>query len=655
MQSGTSGASSVFVYVWGRGDLGQLGVGDDNNHNSPTLVATLANKKIVHVAAGDYHTAFLTNEGEVYTTGSNDLGQLGAKGRESQVSPVRVAALDTHTIIHIACGLAHTVAVTDTGALASWGDAEFGQLGVKEAGSVVGGMQPRIVKGSRESHFSHVAAGGYHTLALTGSGDVYSFGQGSSGALGHGDTESCVTPILVEALWGLGVVQVACGETHSSALTVDGQVFTWGRGKYGQLGHGSTQNEAFPVSVTALTDQMIVQIICGGDHTMAINGDGVLFSWGQGHWGQTGVDSKEDVLAPKQVTALEGKRVKQGSAGARHSIVLTDDGEIYGWGDNEQGQLGELASETQLSPVLLWGFEDGKRPLFVVAGGEHTVAVFDMVPGNYSISGRESLREGMPMELDDDETLGKAERIGFGNGLKPLALPSLVDLVQNAKVSPRGLPHLAHALEDTFSSVKFLTLAFKRQHRNGEMRGAAGEEMDGPGLDIEMVRNIYQGILELYNPEVLQTLGEAMVRLFQGIEQNMDHVPETRWTRVLLIGLQSPLIGERGLGDLISARLFAVFVRMSLTAERKIGRWLRTYPQDIFGGRFVRGVQRYISNRGTHLLSGRGGISPDVFAAIKVLLLLFEVDKKECLIPYSEFYNNAISEHASLESTWYWS
>jgi hypothetical protein len=61
MQSGTSGASSFFVYAWGRGDLGQLGVGDDNNHNSPTLVATLANKKIVRVAAGDYHTAFLTS------------------------------------------------------------------------------------------------------------------------------------------------------------------------------------------------------------------------------------------------------------------------------------------------------------------------------------------------------------------------------------------------------------------------------------------------------------------------------------------------------------------------------------------------------------------------------------------------------------------
>ncbi len=139
------------------------------------------------------------------------------------------------------------------------------------------------------------------------------------------------------------------------------------------------------------------------------------------------------------MTALEGKRVKQGSAGARHSIVLTDDGEIYGWGDNEQGQLGELArfglqllricnpfrclleefcaecrtefwnclitsncngelpfpisfcSETQLSPMLLWGFEDGKRPLFVVAGGEHTVVVFDMVPGDYLISGQERL------------------------------------------------------------------------------------------------------------------------------------------------------------------------------------------------------------------------------------------------------------------------
>lgn len=57
-------------------------------------------------------SVYLPDEGEVYTTGSNDVGQLGAKGRESQVSPVRVAALDTHTIIHIACGLAHTVAVT---------------------------------------------------------------------------------------------------------------------------------------------------------------------------------------------------------------------------------------------------------------------------------------------------------------------------------------------------------------------------------------------------------------------------------------------------------------------------------------------------------------------------------------------------------------
>jgi len=137
--------------------------------------------------------------------------------------PVRVAALDTHIVTHIACGPTHTVAVTEAGALASWGGAEFGQLGF-EGGGLVDGVQPRIVKGLRDLHFARVAAGAAHTLALTGSGDVYSFGQCVFGALGHGNLDGCSTPTLVEGLWGLGVTQVACGETHSVALTVDGQV-----------------------------------------------------------------------------------------------------------------------------------------------------------------------------------------------------------------------------------------------------------------------------------------------------------------------------------------------------------------------------------------------------------------------------------------------
>ncbi|KAG0575477.1 hypothetical protein KC19_5G006600 [Ceratodon purpureus] len=645
--------SGVAVYAWGRGDEGQLGVGDESDHPSPTPISAFAGKDIVHVAAGEYHTAFLTDEGEVYTTGNNDYGQLGARGQGKHVVPMRVAALDTHIVTHIACGSTHTVAVTETGALASWGGAEFGQLGF-EGGSMVDGVQPRIVKGSRDLHFARVAAGVAHTLALTGSGDVYSFGQGSNGALGHGNLDSCSTPSIVKSLWSLGITQVACGEYHSVALTVDGQIFTWGRGKYGQLGHGTSQNGNFPVAVKALADHHVAQIACGGDHTIAVNSNGQIFSWGRGLWGQTGHGTKEDMLSPKQVQGLEGKLVVQATAGARHSVVLLDNGEVYGWGDCEQGQLGTSVSDTQLSPKLLLSFEDGKRPLFVVAGGEHTLIVCEKVledldtPLSESLGGS-VLISGTRVKVVDNR---------HGHGLRPMKMPSLLHLVQNAAASPRGLPVLAHALEDIFSSVKFLTVAFTQpasrnmDEENNKIAGRIrneGEDVEGPELDVELVHSIYYGVLQLHNPEMVQKLGEAMLRLFQNVEMYMDTVPESRWTKVLLIGLQSPLIGEKGLGDTISIRLFAVFLRISASAEKKISQWLRTYPKEIFGGRFVRGIQRFISNRENHLTSGRDRIAQDIVTALQVLLLLYRADNNEDLIPFSEFYSTSISDHASLE------
>jgi hypothetical protein len=148
---------------------------------------------------------------------------------------------------------------------------------------------------------------------------------------------------------------------------------------------------------------------------------------------------------------------------------------------------------------------------------------------------------------------------------------------------------------------------------------------------------------------MVQKLGESMLRLFQNMEKYMDTVPESRWTKVLLIGLQSPLIGEKGLGDTISVRLFAVFLRISASAERKISQWLRTYPKEIFGGRFVRGILRFISNRENHLTRGGDSIPLEIATALKVLSLLFRADSNEDLIPFSEFYSTSISDYASLE------
>ncbi|GFR49162.1 hypothetical protein Agub_g11183, partial [Astrephomene gubernaculifera] len=117
-----------------------------------------------------------------------------------------------------------------------------------------------------------LAAGANHSLLLSGSGAVLAAGQGSFGALGLGEgrLENRSTPVPVPLLLPLGIVQVAAGENHSAALAADGRVLTWGRGKYGQLGHGEWGNRGSPALVAALRGRRAVQVACGGDHTLVL-------------------------------------------------------------------------------------------------------------------------------------------------------------------------------------------------------------------------------------------------------------------------------------------------------------------------------------------------------------------------------------------------
>eukprot|EP00193_Tetraselmis_chui_P018919 CAMPEP_0177780760 /NCGR_PEP_ID=MMETSP0491_2-20121128/17426_1 /TAXON_ID=63592 /ORGANISM="Tetraselmis chuii, Strain PLY429" /LENGTH=145 /DNA_ID=CAMNT_0019300655 /DNA_START=134 /DNA_END=567 /DNA_ORIENTATION=- len=105
----------VKVLVWGRGDLGQLGNGVAAGSWSPEVMASLPGKDVTHIAAGMFNTAYVTADGELYTTGDNELGQLGTRVVEGCLEPRRVAALEASTIVHVSVGLGHVVAVTEQG------------------------------------------------------------------------------------------------------------------------------------------------------------------------------------------------------------------------------------------------------------------------------------------------------------------------------------------------------------------------------------------------------------------------------------------------------------------------------------------------------------------------------------------------------------
>eukprot|EP00854_Cymbomonas_tetramitiformis_P014548 gene14548-17196_t len=196
----------VGTYSWGRGDFGQIGQGSEADISTPIQIEVLREKCIVHVASNVFHSCVVTADGELFMFGLNENGQLGCKNRATQLVPARLDAFESYKVVHAACGQMHTVVVTHQGTLASWGAAEFGQLGHGEAVGVEL-PHPRIIKGTAELRFAQVACGAQHTLALTTSGHVFAFGQGTFGALGLGDEENRFVPTRLESLWATGIVQ----------------------------------------------------------------------------------------------------------------------------------------------------------------------------------------------------------------------------------------------------------------------------------------------------------------------------------------------------------------------------------------------------------------------------------------------------------------
>ncbi len=185
--------------------------------------------------------------------------------------------------------------------IATWGVGKRGQLGHAVRADVRHPTRLRYGMGYRPSlRIVQVAAGGglvrvAHTLLLTSTGRVLSFGTGQYGALGHGynaakQLPDCLKPTFIEALSQVTCTSVAAGELHSAAITVDGDVYTWGDGFCGQLGHGDKRPITVPKQVTTggLDDECISNITCGSRHTIAITEDGECYTWGLGHFGVLG-------------------------------------------------------------------------------------------------------------------------------------------------------------------------------------------------------------------------------------------------------------------------------------------------------------------------------------------------------------------------------
>ena len=170
-----------------------------------------------------------------------------------------------------------------------------------------------------------VNSGGKHCLALSGDGDVFSWGEGDDGKLGHDNKNSCDRPRVIEALRGKDIVDISCGGAHSAAITSTGELYTWGKGRYGRLGHGDSDDQMKPKLVEALLGYRVVDVACGsGDaQTLAITDDDNVWSWGDGDYGKLGRGGSDGCKVPMKVESLAGLGAIKVECGSQFSVCLT--------------------------------------------------------------------------------------------------------------------------------------------------------------------------------------------------------------------------------------------------------------------------------------------------------------------------------------------
>lgn len=352
------------LFTWGLGTSGQLGDNTAASKSNPVQTIAQGNNW-KQVACGVSNLSAIKTDGTLWLCGDNSQGQIGDNTVTKRSSPVQTVAFGTNWKQVAAIGYL-TAAVKTDGTLWCWGQNSYGQIGNN---TIVPRSSP-VQTVAFGKNWKQVATWGFGTACIKTDGTLWLWGQGTSGELGDNTVTKKSSPIQTIA-FGSNWKQVSLGGSFASAVKLDGTLWCWGSNTDGRLGDNTVTGRSSPVqTVTFATNWK--QVACGDTFAVAIKTDGTLWGWGKNDSGQLGDNTTTSRSSPVQ-TITYATNWKQVFASGSTTAAIKNDGTLWCWGRNADGQLGDNSVTARSSPVQTTAYGTNWKQVSV--GYKHTAAV----------------------------------------------------------------------------------------------------------------------------------------------------------------------------------------------------------------------------------------------------------------------------------------
>ena len=372
----------------------------------PTVVSFEAPRlKIDRLDSAGKQAQGISTDGNVYSW----RPILPSTTLEAADDPALITAPEDDPFTELSVGPTHTIALTSEGLVYTWGDGSLGALGNSSTTSSTKAIEVEFPNYDEDDfydypEFTQVTAGKSFSFAINSEGELYAWGANDSGQLGDATFTGRSAPVRAQSPIGVTFVQISAGARHSIALGSDGNVYAWGSNQLGQLGNGTYSFSAVPALVSVPDGITFTQVDASESLSAAIGSDGAAYVWGTGK-----LPLGEDVTAsniPIKVQPPEGVTFRELSVAPSHVLALATDGSVYSWGLNSHGKIGagQNFGPKTLTPAKV-AAPEGVTFAHVVAGDEHSLA---LTPEGYVYAW------GKPYWLWDDLTSGYTDAKQYG-------------------------------------------------------------------------------------------------------------------------------------------------------------------------------------------------------------------------------------------------